>query len=86
MKTFRYRLYPTQEQAEAIRRTAGCVRYVYNGLLNDYKAQYNEWKKNGKPKEHAPKLKEVTFLKETAPFLSEVDSLEIGRASCRERV
>ena len=48
MKTFRYRLYPTQEQADAIRRTAGCVRYVYNGLLNDYKAQYNEWKKNGR--------------------------------------
>ena len=38
MKTFRYRLYPTREQADAIRRTAGCVRYVYNGLLNDYKA------------------------------------------------
>ena len=68
MKTFRYRLYPTQEQADAIRRTVGCVRYVYNGLLNDYKAQYNEWKKNGKPKESVPKLKEVTFLKETAPL------------------
>lgn len=80
MKTFRYRLYPTQEQAGAIRRTAGCVRYVYNGLLNDYKAQYNEWKKNGKPKENAPKLKEVTFLKATAPFLSEVDSLALANS------
>ena len=80
MKTFRYRLYPTREQADAIRRTAGCVRYVYNGLLNDYKEQYDEWKKNGKPKENAPKLKEVTFLKATAPFLSEVDSLALANS------
>lgn len=78
MKAFRYRLYPTQEQASTIRRTAGCVRYVYNGLLNDYKAQYDVWKAEGKPKDRKPKLKEVTFLKETAPFLAEVDSLALA--------
>ena len=80
MKTFRYRLYPTQKQADAIIRTVGCVRYVYNGLLADYKEHFDEWKNNGKLKENAPKLNEVTFLKETAPFLSEVDSLALANA------
>ena len=36
MRAFRYRIYPTREQADPIRRTAGCVRYVYNGLLGAY--------------------------------------------------
>lgn len=86
MKTYRYRIYPTREQANAIRRTVGCVRYVYNGLLADYKEQYDAWKaeNKGKPKEErikpSIKMKEVTFLKQSADFLSEVDSLALANA------
>ena len=79
MRAFRYRIYPTKEQADAIRRTAGCVRYVYNGLLGDYKDQYKAWKNNGK-QGPPPELREVTFLKATAPFLNDVDSLALANS------
>lgn len=32
-KAFKFRLYPTKEQAEQINRTLGCCRYVYNHML-----------------------------------------------------
>ena len=79
MRAFRYRIYPTKEQADAIRRTAGCVRYVYNGLLGDYKDQYKQWKDNGK-QGLPPELREVTFLKASAPFLDDVDSLALANS------
>lgn len=32
-KAFKFRLYPTKEQAEQINKTLGCCRYVYNHML-----------------------------------------------------
>ena len=32
-KGFKFRLYPTEEQAEQINKTLGCCRYVYNHML-----------------------------------------------------
>jgi len=32
-RAYRYRFYPTDEQAQLLARTFGCVRYVYNGIL-----------------------------------------------------
>ena len=32
-KGFKFRLYPTKEQAEQINKTLGCCRYVYNHML-----------------------------------------------------
>ena len=32
-KGFKFRLYPTKEQAERINKTLGCCRYVYNHML-----------------------------------------------------
>jgi putative transposase len=60
-RAYRYRLYPTEEQEQLLRRTLGCVRLVYNKALHtrteawyehqqrvDYKqtsAMLTEWKK-----------------------------------------
>jgi putative transposase len=32
-RAYRYRLYPTPEQAATLARTFGCARYVYNWAL-----------------------------------------------------
>ena len=36
---YKYRIYPTSEQSQAIARNVGCARFVYNALLDDYKQQ-----------------------------------------------
>src|SRR3954469_5006774 len=33
MRAYRYRFYPTPQQADQLNRTFGCVRYVYNRAL-----------------------------------------------------
>lgn len=32
-RAYKYRLYPTPEQAELLAQTFGCVRFVYNSIL-----------------------------------------------------
>ena len=32
-RAYKYRFYPTPEQADQLARTFGCVRYVYNRAL-----------------------------------------------------
>ncbi len=36
-KAYTFRLYPTDKQALLIRKTFGCVRYVYNKMLAERK-------------------------------------------------
>ncbi len=36
-KAYKFRLYPTEEQAHFIRNTFGCVRFVYNKMLAERK-------------------------------------------------
>lgn len=46
--TYRYRLYPTKQQATDIMRTCSCARFLYNKLLEDRTEHYRktrEWKK-----------------------------------------
>lgn len=46
--TYRYRLYPTEQQAVDIMRTCSCARFLYNKLLEDRTEHYRqtrEWKK-----------------------------------------
>lgn len=71
-RAYKYRLLPTEEQAVLINKTVGCARKVYNSLLEDYKEQLNRQEK--------PKLKEVSFLKESLEYLKEVDSLSLANA------
>ncbi|MDV2858560.1 helix-turn-helix domain-containing protein, partial [Oceanimonas sp. CAM02] len=32
-RAYKYRFYPTPEQAELLAQTFGCVRFVYNAIL-----------------------------------------------------
>ena len=68
-KAYKYRIYPTQEQAELINKTIGCARFVYNALLADVKKQYKETGKS--------KIKTPASLKSEYEWLKEVDSLAL---------
>ena len=39
-RAYRYRFYPTPEQAQNLAQTFGCVRFVYNWALNIRKCAY----------------------------------------------
>lgn len=39
-KAYKFRLYPTDEQAFLMRKTFGCVRFVYNKMLAERKDIY----------------------------------------------
>ena len=73
LKAYKYRLLPNEQQRAYANRCIGCARFVYNSLLSDYKSQLDEHSDK-------PKIKEVTFLKHTYPFLNEVDSLALANA------
>ena len=68
-KAYKYRIYPTQEQAELINKTIGCARFVYNALLADAKKQYEETGKS--------KIKTPASLKSKYEWLREVDSFAL---------
>ena len=70
MKAFRFRLYPTKEQAVLINKTIGCSRFVYNHFLDKWNTVYNTTGKGlsyHKCATHLPILKkEFEWLKEVA--------------------
>ncbi|UNL87510.1 transposase [Priestia koreensis] len=78
-KAYKFRLYPTDEQAFIIRKTFGCVRFVYNKMLAERKATYELMKEN---KEVLKKVKHPTPAKYKSEFewLKEVDSLSLANA------
>ena len=41
-KAYKFRLYPNKEQREYFARTFGCVRFVYNRMLAEKIACYEE--------------------------------------------
>ncbi|EGL83282.1 transposase IS891/IS1136/IS1341 family [Caldalkalibacillus thermarum TA2.A1] len=43
-KAYKFRLYPTQEQAQLLAKTFGCVRFVYNKMLEERKQIYEKFK------------------------------------------
>lgn len=79
LRAFKYRLLPTQQQAQYFRRTIGSARFVYNALLSDYQRQLDAYIKN-KTEENKPKLSLVTSVKADNEFLNEVDSLALMNA------
>ena len=62
-KAFKYRLYPTDSQAEKINQNIGCARFVYNQLLDDRIKVYKETKQKSK-KTYCDLKKEFSFLKQ----------------------
>ncbi|WP_144525528.1 RNA-guided endonuclease TnpB family protein [Bacillus sp. DE0042] len=78
-KAYKFRLYPTEEQANLIRKTFGCVRFVYNKMLAERKKVYEKYKEN---KEELKKQKFPTPAKYKVKYewLKEVDSLAWANA------
>ena len=72
LKAYKFRIYPNKEQKIYFSKCFGCVRFIYNKMLND-KIEY--YKKNSKMLNNTPAQykKEFTWLKE-------VDSLALANA------
>lgn len=71
-KAYKFRMYPNKEQKNFFAKTFGCVRFIYNQMLSDKIAYYNEHKKmlNNTPAQYKA---EYSWLKET-------DSLALANA------
>jgi len=78
-KAFKYRFFPTDEQAAQLARTFGCARYVYNQAL-DYRSK--AWQQEKKPiGYHDTALKLTEWKKEPdKAFLSEVSSVVLQQS------
>ena len=42
LKAYKYRIYPNKEQEEYFSKCFGCVRFIYNKMLNNTPAQYKK--------------------------------------------
>lgn len=78
-KAYKFRIYPTDEQALIMRKTFGCVRFVYNKMLGERIETYESLKDD---KEALKKVKHPTPAKYKKEFewLKEVDSLALANA------
>ncbi len=77
LKAYQFRLYPTGEQEIFFAKSFGCVRKVYNLMLDDRKKAYEEVKNDFSKKMIFPTPAQY---KEEFPFLREVDSLTLANA------
>jgi len=73
-KALKFRLYPTQEQQLLIAKTFGCSRFVFNRFLDEWNTAYGQ---TGKGLSYTICSKELTKLKQTLPWLKEVDSIAL---------
>ncbi|MFD1778477.1 IS200/IS605 family element RNA-guided endonuclease TnpB [Fredinandcohnia salidurans] len=94
-KAYRFRIYPTKEQATLINKTIGCTRFVFNHFLGKQKDKDNYWyiveemvqngqfphnKWKGEFFNKKESIKAVKQLKQYYPFLKEVDSIALQKA------
>ncbi|WP_114569712.1 IS200/IS605 family element RNA-guided endonuclease TnpB [Exiguobacterium flavidum] len=77
LKGYHFRLYPTKSQRDYFLKTFGCVRFVYNKMLEERIRLYEESKLNPGAKQ---KLPTPAKYKPEFPFLKEVDSLALANA------
>ena len=68
-RAYKYRLYPTTEQADLINKNIGCSRFIYNHFLalakSDGYLNYSQY------------AKALPLLKKAYPFLKEVESTSL---------
>ena len=73
-KTYKFRLYPDNNQINLIHQTFGCTRFIYNYFLTKKDEYYKETKHNITLK----KMKsDLVFLKKENDWLREVDSMSL---------
>lgn len=70
--SYKYRLYPNKEQQEYFAKVFGCVRFVYNKMLEDSEKYYQIERKRLKTN--------PSSYKDEFPFLREVDSSALSNA------
>lgn len=77
-RAFKYRFYPTDEQAAELSRTFGCVRYVYNWAL-DLRTRAHQ---RGEKVSYADSDRAMTGLKRDGEhdWLSEVSAVPLQQA------
>jgi putative transposase len=76
-KAFKFRLYPTPEQATFINKTIGCARFVFNHFLSRRKEAYEQEQKT---LPYSACSAELTILKQQKEWLKEVDSTSLQRS------
>ena len=76
-KAYKYRIYPTDEQAQLFQKTFGCCRFIWNMMLSDKIDYYNKEKKMLKctPAQYKKKY----------DFLREVDSLALANVQLNQQ-
>lgn len=80
LKAYKFRIYPTEEQEIFFVKTFGCVRKVYNLMLDERIKAYEEIKKDSSKKMTFPT---PAKYKEECPFLKEVGSLALANAQLK---
>ena len=77
LKAYKFRIYPTEEQEIFFAKSFGCVRKVYNLMLDERMQNYEETKNASSKKMSFPT---PAKYKKDFPFLKEVDSLALANA------
>lgn len=77
LKAYKFRIYPTEEQETFFAKSFGCVREVYNLMLDDRMKAYEETRRDSSKKMSFPT---PAKYKQDFPFLKEVDSLALANA------
>lgn len=72
--SYKFRIYPNQEQERIIQRTFGCCRFVYNHFLALRKERYAA---NKETLNYVASSRELTLLKNELTWLNEVDSVPL---------
>lgn len=78
-KAYKFRLYPTDEQALFMQKTFGCMRFVYNKMLAERKETY-ESLKNDKELRKQVKNPTPAKYKNEYTWLNVVGSLALANA------
>jgi putative transposase len=76
-RAYKYRFYPTDEQAQQLARTFGCSRYVYNWGLE---MRTQAWQQRQESLSYEDTCAMLTNLKEEKPFLAEVSAVVLQQS------
>jgi putative transposase len=84
-KAYRFRFYPTKEQANILAQTFGCVRYVYNRTLAE---RTQNWYENKQSTSYLQTSKNLTAMKKDtdSPWLTEVSSVALQQSLRHQQV
>ena len=77
-RSYRFRLYPKEDQIQLIEKTLGCSRQVYNDFLSYCEEEYksnNDFKLN-----KYELIKMLPKYKELYPYMKEVDSIALQQS------